>query len=90
MRLPLPHGNRPTGGGFMNNFPSGGALATPVEITTTTVQLGDAIQIGGRLHRVADLVQLPRGAKRLRFESGELLTMHAHTRLIAVRVLRRW
>ncbi|MFJ7629759.1 hypothetical protein ACIQZN_25000 [Streptomyces sp. NPDC097595] len=74
----------------MNGFPAGGALASPVEITTATVQRGDVIQIGGQPCRVADLLQLPGGAKRLLFESGELLTMDTRTRLIAVRVLRRW
>ncbi|MCX4981493.1 hypothetical protein [Streptomyces sp. NBC_00572] len=74
----------------MNGLPLGGALASPVEITTATVQRGDVIQIGGQPCRVADLRQLPGGAKRLLFESGELLTMHTCTRLIAVRVLRRW
>ncbi|MFD8211305.1 hypothetical protein ACFV2S_33500 [Streptomyces sp. NPDC059695] len=49
----------------MNGYPSGGALALPVEITTTTVQRGDVIQIGGQPCRVADLRQLPGGAKRL-------------------------
>jgi hypothetical protein len=66
-----------------------GAMPASVEITVTTVQRGDVIEVGGCPHRVADLVQLPGGAKQLRFESGELLTMHSRTRLIALRVLRR-
>nr|WP_229861121.1 hypothetical protein [Streptomyces litmocidini] len=74
----------------MNGFPSGGVLASPDEITTATVQRGGVIQIGGQPCRVADLRQLPAGAKRLLFESGELLTMHTRTRLITLRVLRRW
>ncbi|GAA2790932.1 hypothetical protein [Streptomyces showdoensis] len=65
-----------------------GALAHNIEITSTNVQRGDVIQIGGQPCRVADLLQLPGGAKRLRFESGELLTMHARTRLIALRTQR--
>lgn len=68
----------------------GGAMAASVEVTSASVQRGDVIQIGGQPCRVADLVQLPRGAKRLRFESGELLTMHSRTRLIALRMLRKW
>jgi hypothetical protein len=52
-------------------------LAADVEITSASVQRGDVIQIGGQPCRVADLFQLPGGVKRLRFESGELLTMHA-------------
>lgn len=67
-----------------------GAVAGPVEITSTNVQRGDVIQIGGQPCRVADLRQLPLGAKRLLFESGEQLTMHPRTRLVALRVLRRW
>ncbi|GAB7032111.1 hypothetical protein AB0G35_35840 [Streptomyces sp. NPDC021749] len=70
--------------------PGGGAPAGPVEITSESVQRGDVIQIGGRPCRVIDLLQLPGGAKRLWFESGELLTMHSRTRLVALRVLRRW
>lgn len=67
----------------------GGALVSNVEITATTVQRGDIIQLGGRACRVSDLFQLPQGAKQLLFESSELLTIHARTRLDAVRLLRR-
>ncbi|MFE9475220.1 hypothetical protein ACFYOR_29860 [Streptomyces griseofuscus] len=67
----------------------GGALVSNVEVTAATVQRGDVIQLGGLPCRVADLFQLPQGAKQLLFESGELLTMHARTRLFAVRMLRR-
>ncbi|MFD5512693.1 hypothetical protein ACFWIB_33705 [Streptomyces sp. NPDC127051] len=67
-----------------------GALATPVEITSDSVQRGDVIQIGGQPCRVSDLVQLRAGAKRLVFESGEALTMHARTRLIALRLTGKW
>ncbi|MGW0916374.1 hypothetical protein ACWD1Z_32270 [Streptomyces sp. NPDC002784] len=66
-----------------------GALVTNVEITATTVQRGDVIQVGGRACRVRDLFQLSQGAKQLIFDSGELLTIHARTRLLAVRMLRR-
>ncbi|GLX52441.1 hypothetical protein Shyhy01_53910 [Streptomyces hygroscopicus subsp. hygroscopicus] len=55
----------------------GGALVSNVEVTAATVQRGDVIQLGGLHCRVADLFQLPQGAKQLFFESGELLTMHA-------------
>lgn len=74
----------------MKTWTPGGAVAGPVEITSTNVQRGDVIQIGGQPCRVADLRQLPLGAKRLLFESGEQLTMHPRTRLVALRVLRRW
>ncbi|MGW3518609.1 hypothetical protein [Streptomyces hydrogenans] len=74
----------------MSGFPSRGALTSPVEITTATVQRGDVIQTGGQPCRVAALYQLPGGTKRLLFEPGEHLTMHTRTRLFAVRVLRRW
>ncbi|MEU5678221.1 hypothetical protein [Streptomyces rochei] len=66
-----------------------GALVSNVEITAATVQRGDIIQVGGRAHRVSDLYQLAQGAKQLLFESGELLTIHARTRLVAVRMRRR-
>lgn len=66
-----------------------GALVANVEITAATVQRGDIIQLGGRACRVRDLFQLPQGAKQLVFDSGELLTIHTRTRLIAVRTPRR-
>jgi hypothetical protein len=53
------------------------------------VQRNDVIQLGGTACRVSDLFQLPQGAKQLLFESGELLTIHARTRLAAVRIQRR-
>jgi hypothetical protein len=65
------------------------ALASNIEVTAATVQRGDIIQLGGRSCRVHDLFQLPRGAKQLLFESGELLTIHTRTRLVAVRLMRR-
>ncbi|MFF8903601.1 hypothetical protein [Streptomyces olivaceoviridis] len=73
----------------MSGWAPGGALVSTVEVTATTVQRGDVIQLGGRACRVMDLIQLPQGAKRLLFESGELLTIHTRTRLAAIRVQRR-
>ncbi|MEU0048607.1 hypothetical protein [Streptomyces sp. NPDC006309] len=73
----------------MSPLVPGGALASNVEVTAATVRYGDIIQVGGRACRVGNLFQLPNGAKQLLFESGELLTIHARTRLTAVRVLRR-
>ncbi|WP_406160253.1 hypothetical protein OG298_24535 [Streptomyces sp. NBC_01005] len=73
----------------MSAWAPGGALASSIEITAATVQRGDVIQLDGHACRVGDLLQLPQGAKQLVFESGELLTMHARTRLVAVRMLRR-
>ncbi|MFD8789930.1 hypothetical protein [Streptomyces vinaceus] len=67
--------------------PSGGLAAT-IEVTSITVRRGDIIQIGGRPCRVSDLVQLHAGAKRLLFETGEALTMHTGSRLIALRMTR--
>lgn len=67
-----------------------GAYAVSIEITSVSVQLGDVIQIGGQPCRVADLVQMPAGAKRLFFETGEVLTMHARSQLIALRMIRKW
>ncbi|MEU2742700.1 hypothetical protein ACFY1B_10105 [Streptomyces mirabilis] len=65
-------------------------LVASIEVTSTTVQRGDIIQLGGQACRVRDLFQLPQGAKQLVFESGELLTIHTRTRLVVVRTLRRW
>ncbi|MDX3247073.1 hypothetical protein PV408_36200 [Streptomyces sp. ME18-1-4] len=73
----------------MNYRALGGAPASTVEITATTVRRGDIIQVGGRACRVIDLFQLRHGAKQLLFESGELLTIHARTRILAVRMMRR-
>lgn len=74
----------------MKGWTPGGAPAAPVEITSASVQRGDIMQIGGRPCRFTDLLHLACGAKRLCFESGELLTMHARSRLVALRALRRW
>ncbi|MFG3316771.1 hypothetical protein ACGF3J_01830 [Streptomyces sp. NPDC048171] len=73
----------------MTAYTPGGPLVSNIEVTATTVQRGDIIQLGGRVVRVRDLFQLPQGVKQLVFESGELLTIHARTRLVAVRMLRR-
>lgn len=73
----------------MSGWAPGGALASNVEVTATTVHRGDIIQLGGKACRVSDLFQLPQGGKQLLFESGELLTVHARTRLAAVRMQRR-
>ncbi|MEV6163967.1 hypothetical protein AB0L71_18900 [Streptomyces sp. NPDC052052] len=73
----------------MSAWTSGGALVSSIEITAATVRRGDVIQLGGAARRVEDLFQLPRGAKQLVFESGDLLTVHARTRLVAVRMPRR-
>ncbi|MFJ7205260.1 hypothetical protein ACIQWR_17160 [Streptomyces sp. NPDC098789] len=67
-----------------------GSHAAHIEITSADVRRGDVIQVGGRPCRVADLVQLRAGAKRLQFESGEVLTMHARSRLTALRLTRKW
>ncbi|MFJ2899592.1 hypothetical protein ACIO87_32575 [Streptomyces sp. NPDC087218] len=73
----------------MSAWAPGGALVSSIEITAATVQRGDVIQLGGHACRVGDLLQLSQGAKQLVFESGELLTMHARTRPVAVRMRRR-
>lgn len=88
----MPLDTRPVharGGGDMRTPAPGGALVSTVEVTAATVQRGDIIQIGGQACRVSDLFQLPQGAKQLVFESGELLAIHARTRLTALRLLRR-
>ncbi|MFI9805858.1 hypothetical protein ACIHEJ_16075 [Streptomyces sp. NPDC052301] len=73
----------------MSALVPGGALASNVEVTAATVRRGDIIQVGGRAFRVGNLFQLSNEAEQLLFESGELLTIHARTRLAAVRMLRR-
>ncbi|MGW7085256.1 hypothetical protein ACWGH2_17435 [Streptomyces sp. NPDC054871] len=73
----------------MRGWVPSGALASTIEITAASVQRGDVIQVGGQPCRVSDLFQLPQGAKQLVFESGELLTMHPRTRLVALRITRR-
>ncbi|WP_318280018.1 hypothetical protein [Streptomyces griseoloalbus] len=75
------------GGGTMRGTELGGAVLSPVEITSS-VQRGDVIEIGGQQCRVTDLFQLRGGAKRLVFDSGELLSIHTGTRLIALRLVR--
>ncbi|MEU3779635.1 hypothetical protein [Streptomyces sp900129855] len=60
-----------------------------VDDLAATVQRGDIIQLGGRACRVQDLFQLSQGAKQILFDSGELLTIHTRTRLVALRMLRK-
>ncbi|MFJ9941317.1 hypothetical protein [Streptomyces erythrochromogenes] len=74
----------------MTGWAPSGSLAANIEITSINVRRGDVIQIGGQPCRVRDLVQLPAGAKRLFFDSGEVLTMHARSRLVALRMMRKW
>ncbi|MFD7033379.1 hypothetical protein ACFWAR_35665 [Streptomyces sp. NPDC059917] len=74
----------------MSGWKPRGPIARRVEITSTSVQRGDVIQIGGQSWQVMDLIQLPASAKRLRFETGEQLTMHARTRLVALRMRSQW
>lgn len=61
-----------------------------VEVTAATIKRGDLITVGGKPMLVTDLITLAGGAKRIRFKSGELLSIHAETRLIALRVVRGW
>ncbi|WUX60725.1 hypothetical protein OG522_17260 [Streptomyces sp. NBC_01431] len=74
----------------MKNWTSGRSLTAPVEITSTNVRCGDVILTGARPCRVTYLGQLPGGAKRPLFESGEQLTMYVRTRLITSRGPSRW
>ncbi|MEH0578684.1 hypothetical protein QBA54_30360 [Streptomyces sp. B21-108] len=60
-----------------------------VDDLAATVQRGDIIQLGGRACWVQDLFQLSLGAKQILFDSGELLTIHTRTRLVALRMLRK-
>jgi hypothetical protein len=64
--------------------------SSAVSVTSATVMPGDVIQIGGQPLRVADMVALPHKARRLRFETGETLTMHARSRLAAFRPKGWW
>ncbi|MFH9038880.1 hypothetical protein ACH4FA_05885 [Streptomyces sp. NPDC017966] len=75
-------------GGTVRGPALSGAVLSPVEITSASVQLGDVIQVGGQQCRVTDLFQLPGGAKRLVLDSGELLTIHTGTRLVALRLVQ--
>ncbi|WUC79024.1 hypothetical protein OHS33_12160 [Streptomyces sp. NBC_00536] len=74
----------------MSGWKPSGPIATRVEITSTSVQRGDVIQVGGQPCRVIDLIQLPASAKKLCFETGEQLTMHSRTRLVALRMRSQW
>ncbi|WP_163016241.1 hypothetical protein [Streptomyces sp. Tu 4128] len=39
----------------MTAYAPGGALVSNIEVTATTVQRGDTIQLGGHVFRVSDL-----------------------------------
>lgn len=73
----------------MRAWSPSGVVAAPIEITASSIRREDVINVGGSPHRVVDLIQLPGGAKQVRFETGDLLTMGSRTRLIALRTLRR-
>lgn len=60
-----------------------------IEVGPNDVQCEDMITIGGRPIVVVELIQLPGGAKQLRFESGELLTIHSKTFLSVMRMVER-
>ncbi|MFC7863453.1 hypothetical protein ACFU5B_06520 [Streptomyces murinus] len=76
-------------GGPVNGWTPDSTVVSNVEVTAASVQRKNILQLGGQPCRMADLFQLPQGTKQIVFESGELLTVHARTRLAAVRVLRR-
>nr|WP_237551575.1 hypothetical protein [Streptomyces sp. SID8367] len=78
-----------TGGTPVRAWSPSGVVAAPIEITASSIRREDVINVGGSPHRVVDLIQLPGGAKQVRFETGDLLTMGSRTRLIALRTLRR-
>jgi hypothetical protein len=61
-----------------------------VEITPSTVQLGDVITIGGYACEIVDLRTRPDGAKILLFRTGEILTLRVCSRFGAVRTSAEW
>lgn len=67
-----------------------------IEITSESVAIGDVINVGGLPLIVADLITLSARAKRVRFTTGETLTMHGKSRFAAtrpdarLRPVRRW
>jgi len=56
-----------------------------VEINAHTVRRADIIAVGGQYLQVVDIVRLHGDARRLHFHSGETLTIHARTSLLALR-----
>ncbi|WP_049578064.1 hypothetical protein [Streptomyces sp. SBT349] len=56
-----------------------------VEVTAATVRVGDVLAIGDRHFVVLHATGLHGGAVRLKFVSGELLSIHRATRLAALR-----
>ncbi|MDT0308371.1 hypothetical protein RM780_15580 [Streptomyces sp. DSM 44917] len=57
----------------------------PVTVDATTIRLGDQLLVGGQSLTVTDLVALPQGAKRVRFASGETLTLQRTSVFYATR-----
>lgn len=56
-----------------------------VQINSYTVQVRDIITIGGEHFRVVNIVKLHGGARRLHLHSGEILSIHDGTTLMALR-----
>ncbi|MDT0341736.1 hypothetical protein [Streptomyces litchfieldiae] len=56
-----------------------------IGVDARTVRRGDQLMIGGQAFTVSDMTALGPGRKRLRFATGEILTMNATTVLWAAR-----
>lgn len=66
------------------------AKEVALDVTAATIRRGDRLTVGGQVMRVRDLVSLPSGAKRIRFSTGETLSIHCGTKLTAWRVVQGW
>lgn len=63
-------------------------VTVQVEVDSRTVQWRDVITIGEQPMKVVDVIKLSGRATRLRFTSGETLTMSARTRFTVTRAAR--
>ncbi|MDT0308959.1 hypothetical protein RM780_18610 [Streptomyces sp. DSM 44917] len=62
-------------------------IAHGVTVDARTVRLGDQLLIAGQAFTITDMTALPRGARRLRFATGETFTMLPATVLYATRLV---
>ncbi|MCT2589191.1 hypothetical protein LHJ74_04455 [Streptomyces sp. N2-109] len=61
-----------------------------IDVMASTVRTGDEIRVGGQSMCVQDLQHVPGGAKRIKFASGDILTIAPTTTLTVLRTAEGW
>lgn len=61
-----------------------------IEVHAASIRRGDVINVGGRAMTVVNLINLPRGGKRIEFDGGAVLSVRAGESLTAFRIAEGW